>query len=193
MSPVGELPWPEGEDPDEDELVDDLLWSVKEDRPSREVLLARMEPPDPDDIGREFERNERFVSNWLCHVRVLHRDEFHEPATIVDIWAPPQVIPLEVLVTADGDNPIWWLPKSNHDVRPTRLNEYLFVHPPREEVRIQMEILDAEVPVIGRRQYCHADDGELLFVRHSWLTIDHQLIYLRNIPWEQGLEVGPYD
>lgn len=108
MSPVDEWPWPEGEDPEEepvhadpdDELADRLLWSVKEDRPQREVLVARLKPCDYDDSDLGFEHNERFVSDWLCHVRVLYRDECHEPAAIVETWGLLGLMPLEIFVTS---------------------------------------------------------------------------------------------
>lgn len=197
MTPVDEWPRPEGEDPEEepiyadpdDELVHGLLWSVIEDRPQREVLVARLKLCDYDDRNLGFERNERFVSDWLCHARVLYRDECHEPAEMVDTWGPLGLIPLETLVTAEGDDPTAWL-LNRPDARLARIDESVGVHRPSEEVRIEMEILDSDALVIGRGQTYLADDGEVLLVQHSWMTTDHLLAYKRNLHWEKETEGG---
>lgn len=196
MSPVDEWPWPEGEDPDEDpvhadpddELLSRLLWSVKEDRPQREVLVARLKQCDYDDSDLGFEHNERFVSRWLCHVRVLYRDECHEPAAIVETWGPLGLMPLEIFVTPEGDDPVGWLLKNRPDARLARIDEVVGVHRPSEDVRIQMEILDTDTPVIARGQTYLADDGEVLLFQHSWLMTDHLLAYKRNLLWEKEPE-----
>lgn len=199
MNPVDEWPSPEGEDPEEepvhadpdDELVDKLLWSVTEDRSQREVLIARLKPRDYEHfIDLEFEHNERCVADWLCHVRVLYRDESHEPAQMVETWAPLGVIPLEVLVTPEGDDPAGWLFKNRLDARLARVYEGLRVHRPSEEVRIQMEILDTDALVIGRGQTYLADDGEVLLFQHSWLTTGHLLTFELNLLWEKETEGG---
>jgi len=167
------------------------LWSVKEDRSRREVLVARLKPRDYDDfIDLEFEHNERFVADWLCHVRVLYRDECHEPAQIVETWGPLGLIPLEIFVTSEGDDPAGWLLKNRPGAELARVYEVVRVHRPSEEVRIQMGILDTDAPIIGRGQTYLADDGEVLLVQHSWLTTDHSLAYERNLLWEQELEAG---
>ncbi len=200
MSPVDEWPPPEGEDPEEepvhpnpdDELVDELLWSVTEDRPQREVLIARLEARDYERfIDLEFEQNVRFVADWLCHVRVLYRDECHEPGEIVETWAPVGVIPLEVLVTPEGDDTAGWLLKNRPDAQLARVYEVVGVRKPSREVRIQMEILDTDALIIGRGQTYLGDDGEVLLIQHSWLTTDHVLAYERNLLWEQELADGP--
>jgi hypothetical protein len=81
-----------------------------------------LKPRDYEDfIDLEFEDNERFVADWLCHVRVLYRDESHEPAQMVETWAPLGVIPLEVLVTPEGDDPAGWLFKNRLDARLARV------------------------------------------------------------------------
>lgn len=64
------------------------------------------------------------------------------------------------------------------------------MHRPSEDVRIQMEILDTDTPVIGRGQTYLADDGEVLLFQRSWLTTDHLLAYKRNLLWEKEPEGG---
>lgn len=198
MSPVDEWPRPEGEHPEEepvhadpdDELVDRLLWSVTEDRPQREVLVAKLKRCDYDDSDLGFERNERFISDWLCHVRVLYRDECHEPAAIVETWGPLGLMPLEIFVTPEGDDPVRWLLRNRPDAGLARVYEGVRVHRPSEEVRIQMEILDTDALVIGRGQTYLANDGEVLLFQHSWMTTDHVLTYERNLLWEKETEGG---
>ncbi len=137
---------PEGEDPEDepvhpnpdDELVDELLWSVTEVRPQREVFIARLEARDYESfIDREFENNVRFAADWLCHVRVLYRDECHEPTQIVETWGPVGVIPLEVLLTPEGDDAAGWLLKNRPDAQLVRVYEVVGVRQPSREVRIQ--------------------------------------------------------
>jgi hypothetical protein len=171
--------------------VDELLWSVTEDRPQREVLIARLEARDYESlIDHEFEQNVRFVADWLCHVRVLYRDEYHEPAEIVETWAPVGVIPLEVLVTPERDDTAGWLLKNRPDAQLARVYEVVGVRKPSEEVRIQMEIMDTDALIIGRGQTYLGEDGEVLLIQHSWLTTDHVLACERNLLWERELESG---
>ena len=50
---------------------------------------------------------------------------------------------------------------------------------------------DRDLADPGRGQTYLGDDGEVLFIQHSWLTTDHVLAYERNLLWEQELEEGP--
>lgn len=187
---VGADLWPSDEDP-EDEIFEELIWSVMEERRGRHVLVAEQVGPEADDDLRVmFDDNFRIDSGWLSHVRILYRDECDAPARLVDRWAPSSLIPLEVLREKDPPEFLDWLSENHPDGAPSRIHETVLVRRPLEQDRIRMELLDRDSQVIFDTQHYFSRDGEMVLVERSLLTTEHLLIYDRNLHWERALQSG---
>ncbi len=185
-------PPPGDEDPD-DELFEELIWSVMEERPEREVLVCEQfhHLDDEHDIGLglQFMNNYRIDATWFAHVRLLYRDENHQPAQIHDLWAPASAIPLDVLRDRHPHEVVDWFADQGQHLEPWRATESVLVRPPSEDDRLLLH-LDRDVPVLRCGSHYVTRDDELLLVHASLLTTDRLLLYERHIPWERGLDSG---
>lgn len=188
-------PWPPDKEPEdpEQELFEELIWSVMERRCPRQVLVAEQIEPELNDLLRTmFEDNQRIHSGWLSHVRILCRDECHEPARLIDRWTPVSLVPLEILREKDPGELLDWFSANHPDDSPTRLSETVAVRKSSDEDRIRMEMLDRGTQLIVNTQHYFSEDGELLIVERSLLTAQHLLTFERNLPWEQSLRSGGF-
>jgi hypothetical protein len=173
--------WPSDEDP-EDEIFEELIWSVMEEHPGRHVLVAeQVEPAADDDLGVIFDGNYRIDSGWLSHVSILYRNEGHEPTRLVDRWAPSSLMPLEVLREKDPPEFLDWLSEHYPDGAPSRIHEMVIVRNLLEQDRIRMELLDRDSQVIINTQHYFSTDGEMVLVERFLVTAEH-LLYLRPKP-----------
>jgi hypothetical protein len=183
-------PAPEGEDPD-DELFEELVWSVMEERPEREVLVCEQfhHLDDEHEIGLQFKNNYSIDATWFAHVRLLYRDENHQPSQLNDLWTPASAIPLDVLRDCHPGEVVDWFATQGQGFEPWRATESVFVRPPSEDDRLLLH-LDRNAPVLRCCSHYFTRDDELLLVHASLLTTDHLLGYQRHIPWERELESG---
>jgi len=185
--------WPSDEDPEE-EFFDELIWSVMEERPARQLLTAEQVSIEHEHAPDGFDENDRVDSSWLSHVRMLHRDECHEPARLIDRWMPAGFVPLGMLRDKDLGEILDWISENRSDSAPWRVSETIRIHRPFEDDRILMELLDTGEIVIAHAQHYYAKDDDLLLIDYSLLTTQHLLSYERNLEWERVLESGePFD
>ncbi len=70
--------WPSDEDPEE-EIFEELIWSVMEERTARQLLAAEQVSLEDDHAPYGFEENDKVDSSWLSHVRILHRASATSP------------------------------------------------------------------------------------------------------------------
>ncbi len=120
--------------------------------------------------------------------------ECHEPARLIDRWAPAGFVPLEVLRDKDLGDILDWISENRSDSAPCQVSETIRIHRPLEDDRILMELLDTGEKVIAHTQHYYAKDDNLLLIECSLLTTQHLLSYERNLEWQRALESGkPFD
>lgn len=174
--------WSEHED--EEQQAEELLSSIRESKPRREVLIAektRHLKVDPNDPAMIFPGPGRKMN--MAHAVVLYRSPEGLPLHIVDSWAPLDLIPVTTLADRDLHDLIPWLVR-NRRTNPRRAREQVFVmRAPTKEESEQLEVFPDE-PVIHVGRWLFDGNDTLLLVQRHVLRRGGLLIYERDLEFE---------
>lgn len=184
-------PFPE-ENPDDDDLVWDLLWSVREGLPEKETLKVQ-EGNWTDLRGRYEELFQK--SQWdrpprkVSHARIRYRDELRNPSHLSDCWAPRALMPPEAL-SDDAPGALRWLEhRCGRDGLPHHATESVRLYVPPEDARLLLELnFGTEIFLLSRLYY--NEWHEPLLLREVLLSTDHYLSYELNLEWERRVKEG---
>lgn len=184
-------PFPD-KNPDEDELVWDLLWSVREGLPEEEVLTVEgVDWTDSQGIydavfaKSQWDRPPRKFS----HARIRYRDDFRNPSQSVDFWAPRALMPPKVLAGDAPDALPWLEERCGRDGLPHHATESVRLYALDEAARLLLELnFGTEIFLLSRLYY--SELHEPLLLREVLLSTDHYLTYELHLEWERRVKEG---
>jgi hypothetical protein len=173
--------------PDDEETAAELVWSIRQELPEREVMAAREMP-----FEEAFSLKDDFrFTPWgerprLSHACVLYRDECRDPAELCDMWVPEALVSPADLGGADSIEELDLTGRGGTRARPYRASEWVHVFEPRDRDRILLELDVGAAAISITREYRNLV-GDVLGVEHRWVRIGSILQYVRNLPWERAV------
>lgn len=191
---MSDLTWAAGDFPEQDpeRIAWNLIWSVREDLPDHELLLAEeVVWSNADHADALFKDNPRAQPvRSFSHTRIRHRDDCHNPWQIVDCWVPSVLMPLDALAGGEAIDALAWLEAHNgREASPHHATESVILRIPGEEERLLLELnLGIEVFLLSRVYF--TEQHEPLLLRETFLTTDHYLDYNIHLEWERRITEG---
>jgi len=172
------------EDEDEEQQAEELLSSIRQSKPRREVLLAektRHVDLDPNDPAMMHPTSRRKTT--VSHSVVRHRSPDGIAIHLVESWAPVELVPVTTLAERDYTDLLGWFVKNRH-VIPRRVREQIYVmrNPTPEEAE-QLEVF-LDDPVIHVGRWVYDGNDSLLFIQRNVLRREGLLIYERDLEFE---------
>jgi hypothetical protein len=187
--PDGSFP---DENPNDDELVWNLLCSVREELGDQEVLA--LEEGDWRDLRSTYDAlfaRDQWdrLTRKVSHARIRYRDGFRNPSHLVDCWAPRALMPPNALAGDAPDALRRLEERYGRDGLSHHATESVRLYVPDEEARLLLEPnFGTEIFLLSRLYY--NESHEPLLFREVLLSTDHYLTYELNLEWERRVKEG---
>jgi DNA-binding GntR family transcriptional regulator len=172
------------EEDDEDRQAEELLSSIRESKPHREVLLAekvRHLDVDPNDPAMIFPV--AWPKKSLAHTIVRYRSPEGIAMEVIESWAPVEIIPVTTLAERDLHELIEWLVR-NRRTNPRRAREQVYVwRSPSAQDGEHLEVFPDDL-VIHRGPWVFDGNDSLLLMQRNLLRREALLVYERDLEFE---------